>query len=438
MKRIIALSILLTLLATTAILASDDEQTKNSSQPLKPVFGEGFSLYGRLQTQGYLQALRDDFGDNNRVYLFMKQARLGLAGTYEDIRINFQLAFGGEEEIKAPSPGISLSLLDLSADIPLTEAVHVKVGQFKVPYGREGLTNTGSMQFSERSVQYLGFKMGRDVGIAIVGSSGDFVATAGVFTGGGRNVPIRMIPQELGLPLVAVRAGINKGYDNDLYDLKQTNGSHESGYAIFANAFYTKDSKIGHSTALNVKTADKSLLLNSNWNPFIGKRPFDKGIFWQAGADAAFRSATENSSISGEVELNYGSYKNDFGSIELFAGRTQLAYSSNPFEVALRYSFLQPDDKFAFVSQGKSYPLLDNSLIQEATLGLSYFIKNGRVKVTADLPVMFGAPVIIEPNIGAYVLTEQPDQAAYIAAPTNGKIERQTVVSPRLQLQVIF
>lgn len=420
---------------------SEREQLQTTGKQLKGLSESDITLFGRLQSQGYIQSLNDRYGDNVRMYLYMKQARFGLRGTYDDIRVDFQVAFGGEEEVKAPSPGISLSLLDLSADIPLSQNLFLKVGQFKVPFGREGLTNSAYMQFSDRSLQYLASKVGRDVGFALWTTSGMYSATAGVFTGGGRNVPIRMIPQQLGLPMAAVRVGINTGIDAELYSLKSTDaGVLPTGYALFVNALYTKDSRIGHSTALNVKTADKSLLLNSNWNPYIGRRPFHRGSLLQLGADAALRTAvTPELSVSGEAELNYGSYKNYYGSLSTTAGRIQGAVAKGQFELGVRYAFIKPDQNFAVTaSNGTTYKITESRLVHEIDLAVSYFVKGGRVKITADLPVLFGVPVITEPNVGAYVLTEQPDQVTYLLPPTNGVIERQTVVSPRLQVQVVF
>lgn len=398
------------------------------------------SLYGRLQTQGFIQSLKDEFADNTRLYLFVKQARVGVHGVYEDIKVDLQIALGGEDEVKAPSPGISLTLLDLNVDFPLSNSVYLRVGQFKVPYGREGLTNSGSLQFTDRSIQFGAFKMGRDAGFVLHGYSNELAAAMGVFTGGGRDVPIRIIPQDIGFPVVVVRVGMNNSYDEDIFTLRQTHLESGSGTAFFVNALYTKDSKVGHSTALNVKMTDKSLLLNSNWNPYIGKRPFSKGKLWQVGADFGFKTPlNESMALRGEAEGNYGVYKNEYGRIKLLGGRTQLTVYQNPFEVAVRYAFLKPDENFAMTdNQGQRYSIVDNRLIHEVNLAISYFIKGERLKLTADLPILFGAPVVMEPNIGAYVLTQHPDQASYVAAPTKAPVERQTVLEARMQLQYSF
>ncbi len=70
---------------------------------------------------------------------------------------------------KPPSsrrPAVSLSLLDFVFNMPLlgSQTTYLKVGQFKVPYGREQLAYEANLQFADRSINNLGFVVGRDVG----------------------------------------------------------------------------------------------------------------------------------------------------------------------------------------------------------------------------------------------------------------------------------
>jgi len=396
------------------------------------------TLYGRMQLMGFGQSVTDNVESNNRVYLYLKEARFGITGTEADMKLDIQIAFGGEDVIVAPNPGISLQLLDFSIDAPLISSIRFKAGQFKVPYGREGLTNSGYLSFGDRSIQNNAFVVGRDVGAAVYGTSGSLTGVLGIFTGGGRDIPIKYLPERLGLPMVVLRVGVNNGYDEDILTVKQTDYNLSPGSAFYVNGLYTEDSRIGHSTVLNVKSSDKSLLIDGNWNPFITATPLDRGTLWQVGADAAYRCSLNGTTLAfGEAEVNFGSYKNMYGSLAATGGRLQVGIDQRPYEFAIRYAFIQPDSKFSYVaSNHQSYPIVNNQLIHEVTLGASCFLSNNHLKLTADLPILIQVPVINDPVSGAYVLTQQPDQVVYVA--TGGKIDRQNVVQARVQLQYIF
>lgn len=423
--------VLLSALGTSPLVAQYSETATELTRNI--------ALYGRIQIMGIGQVVPDRVQSDYRIYLFLKQARLGVRSTVDDVRLDFQAAFGGEEIVVAPSPGISLQLLDFSIDFPVVSSLRLKAGQFKVPYGREGITNGGHLLFADRSVQYNAFFVGRDVGLALYGTSEKLTGALGVFTGGGRDVPIRYLPERFGIPMIVARVGYNNDYDEDILTAKQTDGTAKNGWAVYANGFYMKDFLVGHSTVLNVKTGtDKSLLLDAAWNPYIAKRPFSQGEFYQLGVDAALRTTLSNGWLAfGEAELNNGGYKNKYGSLSVTGGRVQGGVAVNPFEVALRYAFIKPDPKFAYVaSSGTSYKIIDNKLIHELTFGVSYYIRPHVLKLTADLPILIQVPVVTD-NSGAYVLTQQQAQVSYIANP-GAKIERRNIAQGRMQLQYIF
>src|SRR2546426_12644274 len=70
------------------------------------VGNEKFTLNanGRLQWLAVGQKLDDPFRNDDRLYLFMKQARLRLNGKYQDVKFDLQLAYGGGEMVGAPPP----------------------------------------------------------------------------------------------------------------------------------------------------------------------------------------------------------------------------------------------------------------------------------------------------------------------------------------------
>jgi hypothetical protein len=390
---------------------------------------------GMAQGLGLGQEVDDPYKSHERAYLFLKEARLRTDGHYGDYRFYLELGLGGEDEVVAPSPGVSLGLLDLSFDIPVlgSKTTYVKVGQFKVPYGREQLTYTGDMQFADISIESLGFDVGRDVGVAVVSHPGPVTLIGGVFTGGGRDIPPdHYLPEKLGVPLVAARAVVGN-LDGDPFLLTQTGPRPDHLRAAFAvNGLYTRDSLVGHSTVLNVKLVDKSLLLDSNWNPYIAKAPFSQGSWWQAGTDAAFRTPAGPVAVSGEIEGDWAGYQNQYGVVHMAGGRTQFAVSRGPFEVAARYAFMVPDKNFT-VSGAE---ITGNEPMHEITPSLTYVIKDEMMKLVLDVPYLVHVPVFNEKGVGSYVGTEFPDESALLAK--GGTVNRQNVVEGRFMFQARF
>ena len=419
----------LLLTALPRIAAADVPVAQNSHGEL--------NVGGMAQLLGFGQHLDDAVKNDNRVYLFLKEARLRLNGKYDDYSVNMELALGGEETVAAPSPGVALTLLDLSLNIPLHVFgdSYVKVGQFKVPYGRARLTYSGSSDFVDRSVMDPGFKVGRDVGIALVLRPGPLTVIGGVFTGGGRDAPIRFIPQTLGVPMLALRAGVGN-VDEDPFALKATDFDPQTvKSAFFVNAIYTKDSLIGHSSVLNVKLADKSLVLDPAWNPFIAKAPFDQGAYWQVGADAALRMPVAGWAISAEAEFNWAGFVNTYGIIHMAGGRASVAAYRNGFEAALRYAFLIPD---AGQAAANGTPITGNrDPIHEITPALTWYINGNHLKLVGDLPLLFNAPIFNEAGVGSYVATEVPQESSVLAK-AGSFVAPQTVIEARLMLQGQF
>lgn len=390
---------------------------------------------GRLQLLGFGQNLKDGSQSDQRFYLFLKQGRLSVSGNVDDWRYKVQLAFGGEDEIKATS-GISLGLLDMYVDIPVPVLgkSYVRVGQFKVPYSRERLTDSGSLLFADRSVQNQAFRMGRDVGATFFTQAGPVVGGLGIFTGGGRDIPERYLPQTLGSPMVVLRVGYDGGLGEDVFAMPTAPAQppDSAHVAFFVNGLYVKDSRVGHSTVFNVRAAERSLLTNTNWNPYLSQAPFNLGKLWQIGADAVVRAPVGPGVASAEVEGNFGVYQNDYGDLRVPGGRAQVAYSWKPVDVALRYSFILPDQHFAV---GEA-PITGTRAIQEVTPSLSYTFPHFPAKIVADLPIQLGTPVIFEDTVGSYLLTEQPDQTALLKK--SAPITRQNVVEARLMVQASF
>ncbi len=401
---------------------------------------------GRIQLVGYGEYVNDSARSNGRVYLFMKQARLNLHGQVEGIKYNTEWV-GAAEDVNGSNNG--LTLLDYSFDVPVykTDSTWFKLGQFKVPYGREAITDEAQYQFVEHTANFNAFSLGRDVGAAVHTYHGKWAGTGGIFTGGARDIPLRFLPERLGVPMLVARAGYNDGLDKDLYTVAQ-NDLHPSRTtkAAYANVMYFRDSEVGHSTVLGSRSTEKSLLMNGNWNPFIlrgapvagspaTKSHLSLGDFFQAGWDAAARGPLSNGMAwSAEAEMNYARYSNGYGRIDMSGARVQAGLLKDKLEFALRYAVLLPDDQF----NNGGIAVTGSQPIQEITPAITYYVRGHDFKIVFDAPILLDVPVFRENNVGTYVSTEQPDQASVINPAAKGFSERQTVPEARLMFQLAF
>jgi hypothetical protein len=403
-------------------------------------------VYGRSQMIGVGEIVTTDpFRDDTRIFLFMKQARLGFKGLYGDVKFDMQFAFGGES---LNGSNTDLSLLDFVVDVPLaSHYTSLKIGQFRVPYSREGLTDRGYINFGERSIMNMASYQSRDYGLAIQRHEGTFAGTFGVFSSGGRDVPQRYLPEVLGIPEMVARVGYNDGVDQDIYHVMGTDiNLKRTTKALYLNALYTKDTLIGHSTTVNVRTIDKNLLVDPNYNQFITAGPnaingtattTKAGDIWFVGGDAVLRHPLgDGKAIGVEAEINYGSFSNEYGDLHIAAGRLQGIYLFGPYELGLRYAALHMDTAVRFRKDGKIFDPKVGKTIHEITPSVTWYMKGHNMKIVVDAPVYLNMPVFIEDKVGSYVFVEQPGQVSYLA--TVGSVDIQTVVQGRVMFQFMF
>lgn len=395
-----------------------------------------------LNTSGYIQVLGvgeqvpDPARKLDRVYLFLKEARLQFDGHVGDTKFNLMWATGGED---VSTTNNALGLLDFSFDVPLTSGTTLKVGQFLVPYSRERLTNDATLQFGDRSIQNLGFAWNRDVGAAVMAHPGNLSGTFAVMTGGGRDVPQRYLPEALGSPLLVARAGFDNGVDPDIYHVSSrfVRPDH-TVMAFYVNGLFIKDSPIGHSTVLNVRSTDKSLLIDPDWNPYIGAKPYDLSTVWQGGGDFVVRAPMGNGAFDAEAEYNYASFKNVFGQLDVKGGRVQVGMQKGAGALNLRYAVLDLDPGMVSPS---GLPLLpDRRPLQEITPAASWRYRSN-LQIVLDVPILIDALIFQEHTIGSYVATEEPDQSTVVKNGTTagtGTVIRKTVPEVRLMAQVSF
>lgn len=296
----------------------------------------------------------------------------------------------------------------------------VKVGELRVPYGREQLADVSELAFAGRSIGQLGFMVGPDIGLAVVSRPGPVTLIGGVFTGGGRDAAARGLPDELGNPLLVTRLGVGDVHQ-DPFALDPSPDDDRALAALYVNGLYMRDSLVGGSTRLAVNRADKSVLLDEHWNPYIAA---SAGDWWQAGVDAAVRVPAGAWAVAAELQGDLAGYRNDQGSVLAFGARVQAAVRRGPIEVAARWAVLVPDQAF---------PTGGTAPIREITPAVGVYFPGRHARVVFDVPILLAAPVFIENGVGGHVGTERPGEASLIAE--GGTVERRTVIRARLALQ---
>lgn len=383
------------------------------------------NLGGRIQSYGVMETLPDEASDNPRIILFVRDTRLRLDGSHNNMNFELEMMLGGEADdlINRPNRGdaasrpITALLMDAWGEIQLNDNLALRAGQFKVPYSRENLTEGADLVYTNRSINHRALNVGRDTGIMLHGSMDNKFASLALLTGGGINQRVRYIPVKMGFPMTVLRAGYNTLDENplqvkDLYPGKE-------GVAVYANALYVKNTKVGHGTVLSMRQHESSFML-SGWNPNLTGTYGE--TLTQFGADFAMQKDLNGKTLSVGAEFNYGTYDGDTGSTTLSAATARANLMLNDWlQVGARYSMFTPDENIGFLE--------DKGVQVFAPAITCHFSKNLMLK--ADLPIMIDAPLGREDGLGYYNLVYQPGQ-------TYLPVERKTTVTGRMILQFAF
>jgi hypothetical protein len=93
-----------------------------------------------------------------------------------------------ELQVNWPDPQ-PLEDANIAYDFTGTKLLTLKAGQFKVPFGRQELTSSGSQEFVDRSMVSAEFAKARDIGLELGSqlAGGKLEARFGIFNGAGRN-----------------------------------------------------------------------------------------------------------------------------------------------------------------------------------------------------------------------------------------------------------
>lgn len=492
MKRALTVLLAATLFAGASAARAEESDYNKFDRGVTLVKNDktALDLWGRGQMMGVGQIVADPYADNLRIYEFLKQARVGLNGKVNDL-FNYQveLAFGGENQNSLQSMAGGYDLLDFVADVPvkaLGENTILKLGQFRVPYGREALGDEGYQDFADRSIANWATNHGRDYGLAIMGTQGNWTGTIGTFPDGGRDIAQRYLPEVFGFPELVVRAGYNDGVDADIYHVMGTDRKlTRDTKAFYINGLYERDTRIGHSTALLSHSVDGNLLTNTNYNPYMNRADVNantgasgicsgvscqRGTLFNVGGDAVYRHPMgDHTAVEVEAQADYGGYQNRYGQLHIASGRVQGDYQIGNWEIGARYAQLRMDSHSGFTKQGTastnpngspkvipgttstSGPLVQYTIpgagrpIHEITPSITYHFRNHTMKLVADAPIYVNAPLGLDTLDGAYMFgdptgtTQTSIIATNATAAGNGNsIVRRTNVSGRMLFQFQF
>ncbi len=222
-----------------------------------------------------------------------------------------------------------------------TKAFMLTAGQFKVPFGRQELTSSGSQEFVDRSIASAEFSKGRDIGLQMHGllAGGKLDWRLGAFNGAGRN---------------------QASNDNDKYQYNARLTWQPFGDAKYSESDFDSTDKPLFALAAGYESNDKHGATTGNDNNrsiVAGDAVFKyKGLF----AFAEYFAADNDPETGASFKSN--------------GLTTQVGYFIVPkkFEVAGRYAVVDPTD------------LAKNDKRIETGIVLGFFPNKHNNKIQAD------------------------------------------------------
>lgn len=219
-------SAVITLLGACLLIA-----TPGYGQPPQPEF--------EISARGYVQFdwraypgwdVRTGSGRLNHDRLEVRRARIGAEGRWK--RVSFELTVD-------PQDADGVLVKDAYAQLRFSRAVRLRLGQFKVPGGREYQTSARSIDFLERAALSESLAAGRDLGGMLTGEIGSrFEYQAGVFAGDGNGRRARAQATGAGRAEWGVTADLDVGASFSLAQTTADEAADPNGLAGRASSGY--------------------------------------------------------------------------------------------------------------------------------------------------------------------------------------------------------
>jgi phosphate-selective porin OprO/OprP len=286
---------------------------------------------------------RPDAQDSSTLEL--NRARFRVSGNVFDPSIKYFM--------QIETAGESVTLRDYFIDYTRFDPFNIKMGQYKVPFGRQELTSAGKLQLMDRSRASNFFTPGRNGGAGVMaygalgGDNDDlFEYYAGVFNGEGQNVNANDGPGMMGAARVAFNPLGKFGYDEVDFDR-----SEDLKASIGGGLVYDADDGLG------VAAVDGDDVDTTTWG-------IDAAGKWMGFSAVAEYFMSNFDPDAGD----------DFDASGWYAQAGWLIADTD-FEIAARYGMVTDEDGFL---GGE-----DNDF-DEWTIGANYYFHKHNAKVQAD------------------------------------------------------
>jgi hypothetical protein len=341
---------------------------------------DSFSLNIRARMQGRFEYVAED-GEESETRFMIRRARLVFQGHALTPKLTYYLQLG-------------FSNLDTEADLrlPLRDAyvawaplrdLAVRGGQMKVPFGRQRVTSSSSLELVDRSIIISELSLDRDVGVVafsknFLGLGDRFGYQLGVFGGDGRN---RVAEHEGALWVARLDFWPNGHFDD--FSEADFARSPKPRVAASITAAYNQNSYRQRSTIGDTYELDGFDYLHGAADVMIKWRGMT------AQFEAQLRSSEEDShtgNASGQTITEYSRSGGGF-----FLQLSQML--TEHLQIAGRYSHLAPLKQ------------TDPGFRSQNELGgsTSWYFKEHALKLQADYFYLFGS----DPEIGRHQLRVQ-------------------------------
>ncbi len=302
-------------------------------------------INNRIQFQGYYDETSEPIGRSYRI----RRARLYFAGNgfFPWLKYKIQLTMEGSQ----------IAVRDFYLDFAYKKEIYPRIGQYKVPFSREYLTSSSSLQLVDRSIVNSEFSAGRDMGFSLYGNiKNRFEYGVGIFNGAGKNSTNR---------------------DDD--------------FIYVGRIMWTPTGEFKYSHSSLEFPESPIFALGTGFAYFPGYEPLVEGSsdrkHLASVVDDISVGENDVSQFTADLALKYQglSFEGDFhyrninpaetgvASVKSRGFRLQAGYLfAKKYELALRYAYLDPDTG------------VNNDLKHELTAGFNYFISKHRLKLQVD------------------------------------------------------